>query len=140
MNEFNCEKLSLKEVATSNHGNPVTYYNNHETYNNPNSEFELTYKKIGKFYYTEQTKSFNLKVNMSKDDNFVQITLKRVSVDNPPSFMFEGQLRTTLDRFENPITWNNITEHGGSRKYNFNLGSNVDTFQKIVNCISIKMQ
>ena len=135
-NEFSCDefKKTFKKVAMSNHGNPVTYYNNHDNYKN--HLFELTFKKIDPLSFTDGEAMFALKVELAEHVDYMQIVLERVTGNSkPPYFMFEGQLRTILQNFENPITWNNITEHRGGRKYNFNLGSNITTFETIGICL-----
>ena len=145
-NEFNCDEFSktFKKFSNPQVG-PNSYYqvdshsqdtyNNHDSYKN--HQFKLTFKKIDTFSFTNGEEMFALKVELyPRDVGYMQIVLERVTgSSHPPSFMFEGQLEETLDRFEDPRTWNNITEHGGSRKYNFNLGSNVATFIKIGECV-----
>jgi hypothetical protein len=75
---------------------------------------------------------------MSDRDGWVEIVLVRVTGGSPPLpyFMFKGELVDTLTRFNAPQIWNNIKEDGGgSRIYNFNLGINSVTFNRITECL-----
>jgi hypothetical protein len=112
-------------------------YHNDDNY--MDHTFELTFKKLNPFSFTEGKETFALKVNLNTkhDNNSVTIVLERLTGSSrpPPSFTFKGELVTTLQIFEDPQILNNITEDKGSRKYNFNLGSNSDTFKKIIECL-----
>ena len=143
VNEFNCEQFTntfSRESGQPNQYTPVkTSYNNHNSYKN--YEFELTFKKIDTFSITDGEGMFALKVYLSKKDDmsyFVEIVLERVSGSSPPpSFTFKGELDEILQDFVNPEKWDSIEEDIGSkkRKYNFNLGSNLQTFTKIADCL-----
>lgn len=138
VNEFNCDEFNktFKKFGTRafnlTHDDDDCFYNNDQDYKK--HQFELTFKKIDPFSFTEATEMFALKVNLYIKDYHVEIVLERVTGSSPqPSFKFEGV--HAIEKFEKPTTWNNIKEHEGSRKYNFNLGSNVNTFTKIVECV-----
>ena len=143
VNEFNCEQFTntfSRESGQPNQYTPVkTSYNNHNSYKN--YEFELTFKKIDTFSITDGEGMFALKVYLSKKDDmsyFVEIVLERVSGSSPPpSFTFKGELDEILQDIVNPEKWDSIEEDIGSkkRKYNFNLGSNLQTFTKIADCL-----
>lgn len=157
-NEFNCNEFNktfvkivrrlgghsfdaqgLVEVDTAN-----VNYNNHDNYKN--HLFELTFKKIGPFSFTQGTEKFALKVDLkdlSPTTSNMVIVLERLTGGGgsvQPSFMFEGQLANILETFVKPETWENIPENGDKnlrRTYNFNFDSNLKIFKQIADCLKV---
>ena len=144
-NEFNCEefKKNIIKVGERNHSIYDIYYNNHHNYKN--HKFELTFKKIDLFSFTQGTEKFALKVDLkdlSPTTRNMVIVLERLTGGGSvqPSFMFEGQLANILDTFVKPETWENIPENGDNnlgRTYNFNFDSNLKIFKQIVDCLKV---
>jgi len=145
VNEFSCDefKKTFIKVGERNHEIYDIYYNNHNNYKT--HQFELTFKKIYPFSFTQGTEKFALKVDLK---DLATITSKKVIVlerltgggSVQPSFMFEGQLDRILEAFVKPETWENITENGDKnlgRKYNFNFDSNLKIFEKIADCLKV---
>jgi hypothetical protein len=139
-NKFNCDAFN-KTFTTQNSerlqgqgitGDFIVTANNNDKY--MEHQFDLTFKKKDTFSITDGTEKFALKVYIS--NNWVQIVLERVTGSSrPPSFTFEGVFPIILKDFENPITWDNIEEDSGLRKYNFNFESNIETFAEIADCL-----
>jgi hypothetical protein len=103
VNEFNCDEFNktFKKIGTRafnhTHDDDHSIYKNDQHYGN--HQFELTFKKIDPFSFTQATEKFALKVNLYIDTNYVEIVLERVTGSSPqPSFKFEGILTEILEK------------------------------------------